>query len=354
MSQKMEANCQVKPRLAGATTSPEQGIRQVGIEMPSNCLPRHSTLTSSPEDLVMHQKVAQLRPDLEQCLTQAILTSKNPQAALVDLAKVVGAIFHAEGCLIMPQSHNLATASSSCWLIKELQDVSLPDLLNVLEHLVNETAWTTDEQFLLITNLQTTAPVYDLNPALQSKSVLLVGTQFQGRVNGVIALVQPQSYSWKESDVQLLQSLSPQVAIAISQARLEHQLQQQVRYQSLIDQLTAAIRNAWELEEIFKFAVEGTASALDVSRGMLLLFKYEDPLYKSRNLEGIPKTKANIVAEWVKQAESGKLITGANPEKDPSFWASDCRICQQVLTGKLDPLLQCCNCDLPMHCCCYP
>jgi signal transduction histidine kinase len=213
----------------------------------------------------------------------------------------------------------------------------LQELLESLKSLVNEADWT-NNKFLSVTSLQAVTQASENNSALQSKSFLLVSTQFQGQVNGVIALVQSQPYFWKESDVQLLQSLSPQVAIAISQARLEHQLQQQVRYQSLIDQLTAAIRNAWELEEIFKFAVEGTASALDVSRGMLLLFKYEDPLYKSRNLESIPRTKAQVVAQWSKQASAGESIQ-TDLIKNSSFWASDCHICQQVLTGKLDPVI---------------
>ncbi|HEY9639758.1 MAG TPA: GAF domain-containing protein, partial [Coleofasciculaceae cyanobacterium] len=313
-------------------------MRQLDVE-PSLCLLRQSALTpSSPEDPPMQQKVAQTRPDLAQHLTQAILASKSPQAALVNVSQVIGETFHAEACLIMPQSRSQATAHPGYWVDKELQTVPSQDLLASVEHLVNQANWS-EEQFLAVPQPQAITQSDQINPDLQSKSVVLVGTQFQGQVNGVIALVQSQPYSWKESDVHLLQSLSPQVAIAISQAQLEYQLQQQVRYQSLIDQLTAAIRNAWELEEIFKLAVEGTASALEVNRSILLLFKYEDPLYKTRNLEGIPKTKAHVVAEWSQQVNAEESPIQASSTQNTSFWASNCYVCQQVLTGKLDPVI---------------
>ncbi|NJR64136.1 MAG: GAF domain-containing sensor histidine kinase [Leptolyngbyaceae cyanobacterium CRU_2_3] len=295
----------------------------------------------------MQQKVAQIRPDLEQHLTQAILTSKGSQDALMNLSKIIGETFQAESCLIMPQSRTQATAHSSCWLSTGLQNIYLQDhLKESLAYQVHQADWA-DGELVIITNLQASDPTHEVNPALQSKVALIVSTQFQGHVNGVVALVQSQPYLWKESDVQLLQSLAPQVAIAISQAQLGHQLQQQARYQALIDQLTAAIRNAWELEEIFKLAVEGTASALEVSQGMLLLFKYADPLHKSRNLEGIPQTTAYVAADWSEHI-SGKIFGQTHPEafstqpassQKTSFQASNCRICRQVLMGKLDPVI---------------
>ncbi len=139
----------------------------------------------------------------------------------------------------------------------------------------------------------------------------------------------------------VLQSLSSRVAIAISQAQLDQQLQQQVRYQTLIDQLTTAIRNALELEEIFKLAVEGTATSLGVNRGLLLLFKYADPLHKSRNLTSIPKTSipktsATVAAEWLEGSNQPSYAASA---KNPPFLASECRICQQVLLSNLQPIV---------------
>jgi signal transduction histidine kinase len=142
---------------------------------------------------------------------------------------------------------------------------------------------------------------------------------------------------WNESNMNVLQSTSSRVAIAISQAQLDQQLQQQVRYQTLIDQLTTAIRNAWELEEIFKLAVEGTAASLGINRGLLLLFKYADPLHKSRNLDSIPQTSATVAAEWLKSNPPAPTLPA--PRENSPFRASECRVCQQVLRGNLQPIV---------------
>ena len=279
----------------------------------------------------MQHKVAQITLNLEQHLAQTLTTSESSQAALVELSEAIGKTFHAEGCVILPQPSSFITCPY--WLASGFRDGQLREhLLDLLAHLVNETDWMSQE-FLAIANLQAIAPDYDVQPDLRSKSILIVSTQFQGQVNGMIALVQSQPYVWTEADVTMIQSICPQVAIAISQAHLEQQIQQQVAYQAVIDQLTTAIRNDWDLEEIFRLAVEGTASALEANRGMLLLFKYADPLHKSRKLEGVPKTKANVSAEWSRL--DADVVT---PLQSP-FWASDCYICQQVLTGKLNPVI---------------
>lgn len=93
-------------------------------------------------------------------------------------------------------------------------------------------------------------------------------------------------------------------------------------------------RSAWTLEDIFSLAVEETAVTLAVSRGLLLLFKYADPLHKTRPLKGIPKTRASLVADWLQPG-----LTESSLRTDQAFWASDCRICQQVLTGQLEPVI---------------
>jgi len=334
----MEANYPVQLRLLGNTQPASPGIRRLNVGTPPLGYAPTCHPPSTSEIPSMQQKVAQIRPNLEQHLTQAISTSKSSQAALVDLSEAIGKNFQAEGCVILPQPDNfiphppwLASDFKTGFKGRQLQD----QFLDLLAYLVNQIDWM-DREFLAIANLQAIAPNYEIQPELRSKSLLILSTQFQEQVNGVIVLVQAQSYVWKESDVAMIQSICPQVAIAISQARLEQQLQQQVNYQTLIDQLTTAIRNDWDLEEIFRLAVEGTASALEANRGMLLLFKYADPLHKSRKLEGIPKTKANVSVEWsrLEGAEGGVISL-----ESPPFWASDCSICQQLLTGTLNPVI---------------
>ncbi|MBW4466218.1 MAG: GAF domain-containing sensor histidine kinase [Pegethrix bostrychoides GSE-TBD4-15B] len=116
-------------------------------------------------------------------------------------------------------------------------------------------------------------------------------------------------------------------------AQLQQQLAQQHQRQRLIDQLTSAIRNSQGLPQIYEQAVTDLVQTLQVSRGLLLLFKYVDPRQRHSQNGSIPKTKATLVAEsWLE----GK---SAEPEPEPEskpepFWASDCRFCQRILTGE--------------------
>ena len=317
----------------------------------------------------MQQKVAPIQPDLEQQLTQVILTGQSPQSTLSDIARLIAKTFEVDGCVILPQPKAIAQASS--WFSPQIEgDRVVQRLVALLTS--GSPDWTTVDYWeedwekgweedwgkdfsskdfssnVLETQaafMSLDAPLAASTPLAAPTRVVVVPTRFQGQMNGSIALVrsrqseeqQPEAQQkWDESNLGVLQSLSSRVAIAISQAQLDQQLQQQVRYQTLIDQLTTAIRNAWELEEIFNLAVEGTAASLGVNRGLLLLFKYADPLHKSRNLGGIPKTSATVAAEWVKSSDKP---SGSAPTDKPSFLASECRICQQVLRGNLKPVI---------------
>ena len=309
----------------------------------------------------MQQKVAPIQPDLEQHLTQVILTGHNPQSTLSDIARLIAKTFQVDGCVILPQPKAIAQASS--WFSPQINgDRVVQRLIALLT--ASSPDWTTLDYWeedwekgweedwgkdfsskdFSSNVLETQAAFMSSDaPLAASTRMVVVPTRFQGQMNGSIALVRSQQpeeqrseQKWGESNLGVLQSLSSRVAIAISQAQLDQQLQQQVRYQTLIDQLTTAIRNAWELEEIFNLAVEGTATSLGVNRGLLLLFKYADPLHKSRNLGGIPKTSATVAAEWIGATDKP---SDSAPTNKPSFLASECRICQQVLHGDLKPIV---------------
>jgi signal transduction histidine kinase len=292
----------------------------------------------------MQQKVAPIQPDLEQQLTQVILTSQSPQSALSDIARLIAKTFQVEGCVILPQPKAIAQASS--WFAPQIESN------RVVQQLM--TLLTAGAPNWAVTECWETEVPSEASLGVPERLVV-VPTRFQGQINGAIALIRsqlpalhqpdlqhpsiqpPAAQEWNESTMSVLQSLSSRVAIAISQAQLDQQLQQQVRYQTLIDRLTTSIRNAWELDEIFKLAVEGTAASLNVNRGLLLLFKYADPLHKTRNLEGIPKTRATVAAEWLKGDQDQPSFSAVTDH--PPFVASDCRICQQVLRGNLEPIV---------------
>jgi signal transduction histidine kinase len=166
------------------------------------------------------------------------------------------------------------------------------------------------------------------------RAALVLPIPFQGQINGRLVLLRSHPDCWQDTEIQQLQTLLPYVAVILSHVNLEQQIQQQAHHQDLINQLTTAIRNSWELDRIFKLAVEGSATALQVSRGMIFLLKYADPLYKSRS-QNCPTAKANIVADWIAPylTVESNLNSDSNSAQEQTFWASSCSLCQRILTN---------------------
>jgi signal transduction histidine kinase len=305
-------------------------------------------------------------------LTQVILTGNNTQHILPNLAQTIGKALLANCCLIVFHPHGRPSPQITSWCAEQptpqraCLDGSPNDLISQLSHPMIEARWT-EAGVLAIEDIQAIGLASDSTfllpqtqpetPSLghrtcQFRAVLAIKMQCQTQNIGMLVVLRSQPHQWKELDMQLLNAVSPQVAIALSHIQLEQQIQQQVRYQNLIDQLTTAVRNAWSLEQIFQLALEGTVSALQMDQGMILLFKYSDPLHKNRSTSTIPKTRANVASAWPETTESEADTTERATHPEPaipdqpldrwsnySFWASDCHICQQIFTGNLEPVL---------------
>lgn len=307
---------------------------------------------------------------IQQDLMQVILNSSSLNDVLVEMARVIGVAFSADYCLLVSQHlvsqhDDRGLAQSSCWHSDSVPPLasSPDDLLSLLSYplttsnigaklgtpfgaseplAVNDLRATVQKKHAPSSSKAEKKVAIALAKPLPVRAILAIHTQFQSQVNGMMVVMRSQPYEWKESDVQLLKSLSSQVAIAISQTQLEQQVQQQVRYQNLINQLTTAIRNTWDIDRIFQLAVEGAASALQVNRGMLFLLKYNDPLHRNRQNRSIPKAKATVTAEWfapVSMSEAGSPLVEVSESNTSTFWASDCLLCRQILAGELEPVI---------------
>jgi signal transduction histidine kinase len=286
---------------------------------------------------------------LTERLTETLLASRTIQEALAQLTARVGEALQAESCIVVLQGDASTVSQVAEWCADATLAVPTEALFKILNHatvqaglMLNEplaiSDWATFAPVQKLRHSRATPKIVPLSSAPQIRAVLAVKTQFQGQRNGMIVLTRSQPYEWKESDVQLLKSLSPYVSIAASQFQLEQQVQQQIRYQTLINELTTAIRNAWELDRIFQFAIEGTASALQVTRGMLLLLKYADPLHRSCPAQQIPQARVNVTAEWWEETLTRSLHPQSTPDQR-SFWASGCSLCQRILTGNSEPIV---------------
>lgn len=339
-----------------------------------------SSLSTAPSDLYSAAPHQTSTVHLPQHLTQTLLTSQTLHEALFSFAQILGEAFATDCCLILPLAKGLPQVAN-VGPINELKNLQhtycyftatfqySPQLFAIFDHPLIQGNLTKVEP-IVIDDLQAFSQrsgssnrssdgssnrssnrlpsksgksvkasgktATTAQPVIPShvRAVLMLNMQFQGRLNGTLVLIRSQPYDWKETDVQLLKSLSPQVAVALAQNQLEQQMEQQTRYQNLINQLTVAIRNSWELDQIFQLAVEGSAAALQVDRGLVFLLKYTDPLHKSRshNIEA----KASMVAEWLEplsETPRGDRVREDRTGVDQSVWASSCPLCRQVLTS---------------------
>lgn len=125
--------------------------------------------------------------------------------------------------------------------------------------------------------------------------------------------------------------------MAISQVHLYKQFDTSSRHQTLLNQLTIAIRSCTELDQILKLAIDGLVRTLQVERSLILLLKYVDPLIKNRSQKPIPRAKATVIYEW-------PILTSEGNQPSPSsinqsFSLSDCGLCQMAYQHTPKPLI---------------
>jgi signal transduction histidine kinase len=310
-----------------------------------------TTLHHSLERNTPHSGIA-LAPLLtEQSLMQALQTSDTPQHGLLQIAQLLGDAFRADICMIGLRDQFQTLTQSIHWSTRSPATFAhdLTDVLDILGHLVyKEQLLSTDP--VALSNIQAIGKTLEpecIASLLQGstalppiKSILVVQTVFQGSINGIILLARSQPYEWTESEIQQLKTVSLPVSIAISQMQLQHQVQQQTRYQSLISQLTTAVRGSCELEQIFQSAIAGLVSTLHLTRGFILLFKYSDPLFKMRSVDAVPKAKATVECQYpltcdltshdIKDEAPCEVDLCAGTWAKQSFWLSECEFCQQL------------------------
>ncbi|MCU0566438.1 MAG: ATP-binding protein [Oculatellaceae cyanobacterium Prado106] len=356
-------------------------------------------------------------------LSQIILASSSPQQSLLLLSKTLTEAFQVDCCVIQTQETSPTLTQTLCWSPQPLP-VHFGQQFSQLLHLPQvQDQWQADQLVVSTTQSSLSSPTQPSDaiphlphPASQDtrpprrpltalresttwgsktrklefpfQSILALRTRIYGQINGIVCLMRFSQHEWKEQDVKSFESLSPQVAIAISQAQLTQKVQQQLRYQTLNDQLTAAIRSGWELPKIFELAVEGTTTALGASRGLLLLLKYQNARRSTTDakisLEGeaadsgksaiAPEAEASIVFEYPQACQLNRLFSKESadgsdiadlaelsediqltsskdgifevlPESSQGTWvhycfqASSCGLCRKILGGSANPVV---------------
>lgn len=287
-----------------------------------------------------------------QKIIQILLTNPDPQTLLATIAKTLGEFFQVDVCLIMalaqhsdkPIANPSATTQTAWWCANDFPSLSLGVQAQLLETLTFN-ADLDGSSALVIRDLHASegSSIVDSNSqVLPVRAVLKIQTQFQSSANGTIILGRSQPHDWTIAELELLAIASQSVAVAISQVQLTRQVLGFTRFQSLLHQLSLAMRSALNLDDILQVAIASTAQALQVSRGLILLLTHTTPVSESRLSQSIGKTKVTVAGEWTKEtAGKSTCATSSCPPSllNQCFCLLDSFLCQQALRDAPTPLL---------------
>lgn len=280
-----------------------------------------------------------------QQIIRLILTSPNPSMVLPRIGQLLAEVFQADACwlavlnatdresppAVFWHTEDLPTGASEQQLLK--YPIAQAILAEAETLGINDTQGAEFQELFLPENLSV-------------RAILGIAPKFQGQANGIIALGRRQPHDWSPLEKELLKEVSESVAVAMYQAQLQQQVRATTQYQTLLNQLTRAIHSALDLDRILQMVNSGTAEALQVDGGLLLLLKYTDLQFHSPSLKRLAKAKATVAYEWFNplsteySGDAGN-IASANPLPsflNSSFWLSECSLCQQALAAAPQPL----------------
>ena len=266
--------------------------------------------------------------DIEKQITQIIVTSRDSQTLLARMARVLAERFQVDCCLIVAVDNLAVPTQMAVWCGDHYPSLLPGYQAQLWQHpLLNIDS--SAEKTLAIPDLITSdywSTVKSYSQLLPTRAVLRIQTWFQSRINGIIILGRSQPHDWTSREQDLLSSVTPSVAIAISQVQLTHQVLAANRHQTLLHQLSQAMRSHLPVEQLFQIAIASTAEALQVTHALLLLFQEHQPHHSSTYL---PDTQIIVASEWLE--ETAHHLVKASPLLNQSFFLSQSTLCQQAL-----------------------
>lgn len=316
-------------------------------------------------DSVMQQTLSFV--NLWHQISATIATLSDLDPVLTEIAAATREAFQARGCLITlaiaPLGHPAQAELSStvrqvCWLAGGQTP------LLAAEQPLNWEPFIQGDRVLAVhdataTSAELTAPLRSLlelwqsalqspnQPPLPLRAILGACVHLQGSIVCLVSLMNSLPREWTLAEREGLEMVAHQVAIALSQRQLQQHLDRQGDYQRVVNQVTLAIRNSSDLNEVLKLAVSGATTVLQVRRGLLLRLKYEDPLFRSRAQDQIPRARVTIASEWIQNAPFDLEIwqPAAASEWQPAsvlnqaLWMSDCELCQRAFRNPTAPIV---------------
>ncbi|MEH2162648.1 MAG: GAF domain-containing protein [Nostoc sp.] len=288
--------------------------------------------------LMQHQE--ETAPQLVQKINQIIANTSATALMLEDIAQLLGAAFQVDCCCLVSVTGDTSDEATTInWCADEYLGLPHPEEMFSMEQLLmhSPVLQCAAEPLTIedISIVQKSLVIGCQYLPLPIKAVLAIPTRLGGNNNGVISLIKFQPYDWSESEKQLLKEVESACAIAFSQVAqaklITHQqqyLQKGNQYQSLIKQLTLLNRSNLELNQMLQLVIASTAESLQADRGLLILLKYTDPLFRTQGKKQVPKAKARVVGEWPKTIQISRT-TKLDTLEHQSFLVSECSLCQR-------------------------
>jgi signal transduction histidine kinase len=323
------------------------GMKKPVSSLPQQYLDDVDRLQPYQVKLMQHQE--QPAYQLVQKINQIIANSSATALMLKDIAHLLGVTFQVDCCCLVSLTSEISDEPTATnWCADEylglphseeiLSMEQLPMHSRVLqcaaETLTIEDVYTI-EKSLLIGCKYLPLPI---------KGVLAIPTRFGGNNNGVIFLIKFQSSDWSESEKQLLKEVESSCAIAFSRvaqvqliAHQQQDLEKTNHHQSLIKQLTVLSRSNLELNQMLQVIIGSTAESLQADRGLLILLKYTDPLFRTQGKKQIPKARATVVGEWAKTTPNSDASQPGVLQQ--SFLISECGLCQYAFMDSGKPVI---------------
>ncbi len=318
------------------------------LSSPPQCPDDVDRLQQYQVKLMQHQEPP--AHQLAQKINHVIANSSATAFMLQEIAQLLGVAFQVDCCCLITVMSDVATEPTTAnWCTGEYLGLRQPNQMFSVEQLsIDSPVIQCAAEPLTIEDISTIEK--SVGTGCQSlplpvKAVLGIPTRLGGKNNGVILLMKFQPYDWSQSEKQLLKTIEPACAIAFSQvaqsqliAFQQQSLQKSNQHHSLIKQLTILNRSNLELNQMLQLVIASTAESLQADRGLLILLKYTDPLFRTRSKKQTPKAKGTVVGEWNRDSKSFPTNTSSTLE-DKSFAVADCGLCQRVFTDPGKPVL---------------
>lgn len=273
---------------------------------------------------------------IEREITRIAISDCSSQTMLSNIAAKVAEFFQAEACGIVTDKLNSLEPRAIGWwqeesflvenqerLVEKLSQLLFSNRSKAqlhdgesLSRNFNSSNETCSSYFQPLKNL-----VREILP-----TKICLGTLISNRqeIAAIILLLKSQSTLWTDSQQQLFARISDSIGLIISQIQLQQQVQTKTRFQTVLNRISKEIGQNSAPDVLFDACLSEIGNALQVSRGLILQLKYQNPLRTQQSRQKVVRGTVKITCQW-----RGDRTEPSS--REPSFNLQDSQLCQKAL-----------------------